>query len=192
MTFSPRFFAVLLTFVLITSHTALAGELSPRLKFFDKATLAFVEKANIVRIRLNNRRDIIYARLIGVGSPEYGPRLEDFGPSLEEYIERNDYSEKARIFVQKLLEGKTFEVWTRKYGPLDSKRRLLAYLKAPDDKGETIDVNASIIKNGMGFVARDYVHVTYARYRKLEYWARKSKLGIWKGLERKISSNASK
>jgi endonuclease YncB( thermonuclease family) len=172
------------------SHSTRAEELSPRLKFFDEATLAFVEKANIVRIRLNKRRDIIYARLIGVGSPEYGPRLEDYGPSLEEYIDRNDYSEKARIFVQKLLEGKTFEVWTRKYGPLDSKRRLLAYLKAPDDKGETIDVNASVIKNGMGFVARDYVHVTYARYRRLEYWARKSQLGIWKGLERKISSSA--
>jgi hypothetical protein len=169
-----------------------ARKLSPRHEFFDKATLAGVKRANIVRLRLKERRVTIYARLIGVGDPTYEPRLEDFGPSLKDFVERNRYRRRAKQFVQKLLHGKTIEVWTRKYAALDSKRRLLAYLKIRGSKDRVLDVNAHIIKNGMGFVARDYVHVTYARYKKLENKAREANLGLWKGLEKRIGSSPSR
>jgi endonuclease YncB( thermonuclease family) len=49
-------------------------------------------------------------------------------------------------------------------------------------------VNAEIIKKGFGFVTRDYVHVTFADYKRLEQEARQNRLGIWRGLLNRYST----
>lgn len=159
---------------------------TPRRIFFDKATLVSVEEGNIVRLNLKEKRVTVLARLIGVGAPDHMERLDDFGPSFRTFLKRRNYTQKARRFVKKILQGKTIEVWTRKHSALDSQRRLLVCLKVPDGNDGLMDVNAHVIKKGMGFVARDYVHVTYARYKRLERQARMAGLGIWRGLDKSI------
>ena len=59
------------------------------------------------------------------------------------------------------------------------------YLKVPDTSGEPIDVNGEIIRRGLGFVTRDYVHVTFAEYKLLEQEARVDRRGFWAGLPRR-------
>jgi endonuclease YncB( thermonuclease family) len=98
------------------------------------------------------------------------------------YIQENGLWETSRGYVRSLLNGKVVEVWTRKWDRYDDKNRLLAYIRIPADRENPVDLNGEIIRNGMGFVTRDYVHVTFADYRDLEDDARRHQRGIWKGL----------
>ena len=52
----------------------------------------------------------------------------------------------------------------------------------PNQADERLDVNGEIIRNGLGLVTRDYVHVTFVNYKFLEDDAKKKRRGMWKGL----------
>ncbi len=94
----------------------------------------------------------------------------------------NNVWEISRAYVRSLVTGKVVDVWARKWNPMDEKNRLLAYLVAPAGSPGRIDVNAAIIKRGLGFVTRDYVHVTYANYKQLENEAKSLRRGMWRAL----------
>ena len=78
-------------------------------------------------------------------------------------------------------DNKIVEVWARKWDRFDDKSRLLAYVMIPNQADEPLDVNGEIIRNGLGFVTRDYVHVTFVNYKFLEDDAKKKRRGVWKG-----------
>jgi endonuclease YncB( thermonuclease family) len=125
------------------------------------------------------RENLVVARLLGVGSPRNKDRVKDLGPEGLTYIRRHDLWETSRNYVRSLLGDRVVEVWTRKCDRFDDKDRLLVYILIPDELGKPLDVNAEIIRKGLGFVTRDYVHVTFVGYRNLEHEAREHRRGIW-------------
>ena len=52
----------------------------------------------------------------------------------------------------------------------------------PGDATTEIDLNGDLIKRGLAFVTRDYVHVTFARYRQFEEEAKRNRRGMWHAL----------
>jgi endonuclease YncB( thermonuclease family) len=119
---------------------------------------------------------------LGVGSPRNRDRIKGLDHEIITYIQKNGLWDESRKYVQSLVQGKLVEVWTRKWDRLDDKNRLLAYLLVPNGGPGPLDVNGEIIRNGLGFVTRDYVHVTFADYKRLEDDARKNRRGVWRGL----------
>lgn len=154
----------------------------PRYSYYGKARLGEVEAPNVLKMKMLDGDRTVSLRLLGVGSPRNRDRIKNLGPNVLLYIQKNDLWEASREYVRSLIGGKVVEVWTRKWDRLDDKHRLLAYIRIPIDRESALDLNGEIIRNGMGFVTRDYVHVTFAGYRDLEDNARKNHRGIWKGL----------
>ncbi|MBI4963788.1 MAG: thermonuclease family protein [Desulfomonile tiedjei] len=163
--------------------------MSPRYMLYGRARLVAVEAPNLLRLKMLEQDRVVTVRLLGVGSPRNRDRIKGLDHQVLSYIRRNDIWETARDFVRSLLDGKSAEVWIRKWDRLDDKNRLLAYVLVPGISGEPIDVNAEIIKKGLGFVTRDYVHVTFVDYKGLENEARSNRRGLWGALsEGRITS----
>jgi endonuclease YncB( thermonuclease family) len=158
------------------------GAASPRYKRLGRAEVVKVDSSNLMHLRLLDRDRTVSVRLLGVGSPRNRERIKDLNDHCLDYIRKNHLWEVSRNYVKALVERKVVEVWGRKWNPLDDKNRLLVYLMVPDFAGEPLDLNAAIIEKGLGFVTRDYVHVTFARYKLLEKEAKRSRRGIWRGL----------
>ncbi len=169
-----------LTFLLFSA--AWASAMSPRYAMLGRGKVVDVESPNLLRIKIEGENRLIPIRLLGVGSPRNRDRIRGLRPEVISHIQKNDMWEQARRYVRSLLNGKVVEIWTRRWDRMDEKNRLLAYVIIPGEFGQPIDVNAEIIKKGMGFVTRDYVHVTFAGYRHLEEEARKNRLGMWSAL----------
>jgi endonuclease YncB( thermonuclease family) len=146
------------------------------------ATVVDVESPNLLSIKMEGEDRAVAIRLLGVGSPRNRHRIKALKPEIAHYIQKNDVWEQARQYVWSLLDGKVVEIWCRRYDRLDEKNRLLAYVMIPTRSRKPLDVNAEIIKRGLGFVTRDYVHVTFAGYRQLEEEARENRLGMWSAL----------
>ncbi len=141
-----------------------------------------MEAPNLLKLRMLDRERVVTVRLLGVGSPRNRDRIKGLSPKVLSYIRSNDVWETSRDYVRSLLDGKQAEVWIRKWDRLDDKNRLLAYVFIPGAPDRPLDVNAEIIRKGLGFVTRDYVHVTFVGYRSLEEEARKKRRGLWGAL----------
>jgi len=149
---------------------------------YGRGRLLQVDSPNVLVLRMADRDEIVTVRLLGVGSPRNKDRLKDLGPKGSWFIADNHLWDLSRAYVESLVKGKVVEVLTRRWNRFDEKRRLLAYVITRNFIGEPVDVNGEIIRNGMGFVTRDYVHVTFADYRRLEEEARLNRRGLWRGL----------
>lgn len=160
-----------------------ANALSPtRYALKDRGRVLEVDSANIIRVRLNTREQVVTVRLLGVGSPRNRDRVRDLHAEVLSHIRKTDLWETSRNYVKALLKDREVEIWARKWDQYDDKERLLAYILIPSGSGPPVEVNAEIIRNGMGFVTRDYLHVTFATYRQLEEEAKKNRKGIWEAL----------
>lgn len=152
-----------------------------RYTLYGRGKVVGVPTPNLLQVRMLDHPTVVTVRLLGVGSPRNRQRFYKIQPEIRQYIKQHDMWEKSRSYVRDLVEDRVVEVWTRRWNPLDEKNRLLAYLKLPAED-DPVDVNARIIKKGLGFVTRDYVHVTFAQYRDLEQWARSERRGMWRAL----------
>jgi endonuclease YncB( thermonuclease family) len=141
-----------------------------------------VEAPNLLKVKMLDRDATVTIRLLGVGSPRNRDRTRHLSPEVLVYIRKHGLWETSRSYVRSLLDKKIVEVWARKWDRLDDKSRLLAYVMIPNQADEPLDVNGEIIRNGLGLVTRDYVHVTFVNYKFLEDDAKKKRRGMWKGL----------
>lgn len=171
-----------ITFALMLGVCLPSWGFSPRYSLYAHAQLMDVEAPNLVKLKIADRQKVVTVRLLGVGSPRNRDRIRGLDPEVQSFIARNDMWEVSRNCVKTLLGDKTVEIWARKWDPYDDKHRLLAYIRIPHEDSRPLDVNAEIIKRGLGFVTRDYVHVTYVDYRYLEDDAKKNRRGMWKAL----------
>jgi endonuclease YncB( thermonuclease family) len=169
--------------LVLCSVPGFAEGFGPRYEFYGKARLLVVEASNLIKVRMLDSNKTASLRLLGVGSPLNRYRVKDLSPTVLSYIRANDLWEVSRGYVRSLTRHKEVDVWVRKWDRYDDKRRLLAYIEIPKNNKPSVDLNAEIIRNGMGFVTRDYVHVTFASYRGLEKDARKNHRGIWRALD---------
>jgi endonuclease YncB( thermonuclease family) len=169
-----------LTFLLISATWVSA--MSPRYVMLGHGKVLDVESPNLLRIKVEGENRLVPIRLLGVGSPRNKDRIKGLRPEVVSHIHKTDMWTQAVRYVRSLLSGKVVEIWTRRWDRMDEKNRLLAYIIIPVESGEPVDVNAEIIRKGMGFVTRDYVHVTFAGYRNLEEEARRNRLGMWGAL----------
>jgi endonuclease YncB( thermonuclease family) len=163
--------------------------MSPRYELYDTAQVVSVESPNLLRLKLFDRGREVSVRLLGVGSPRNRDRVRDLDPRVIYYIRNNDVWEASKHYVKSLLKGRKVQVWARKWNRLDEKNRLLVYLVVPNSSQDSLDVNGQIISSGLGFVTRDYVHVSFVKYRRLEKLARKHRRGMWQALSRKRLSS---
>jgi len=156
--------------------------LGPRYTSHGRGHVLEVIAPNLLKVKLVNHDRILNVRLLGVGSPRNRDRIKNLDREVIAYIQKNGLWDESRKYVESLLQGKLVEVWTRKWDQVDDKNRLLAYILVPNEGAKPLDVNAEIIRKGLGFVTRDYVHVTFADYKRFEQEARKNRRGIWRGL----------
>jgi len=179
MRVSGRLLGLAAILLLLGCTTGLSWGSSSRHELYGYARLVEVETPNIVKLRMVGRDNLVTARLLGVGSPRNKDRIKDLGPEGISYIRRHDLWEASRNCVKSLVDRRVVEVWTRKWDRHDDKNRLLVYILVPEESGRSLDVNAEIIRRGLGFVTRDYVHVTFVGYRNLEHEAKEHRLGVW-------------
>jgi endonuclease YncB( thermonuclease family) len=156
--------------------------LSTRYALYGHANVIDVEAPNLLKVKMLDRGATMTIRLLGVGSPRNRDRTKHLSPEVLLYIKKNGLWETSRSYVRSLLDKKTVEIWARKWDRFDDKNRLLAYILIPNEADKPLDVNAEIIRSGLGFVTRDYVHVTFVNYKFLEEEAKKMRRGIWKSL----------
>jgi endonuclease YncB( thermonuclease family) len=154
----------------------------PRYVLYGKARLSEVESPIVLKMKMIDDNRTISLRLLGVGSPHNRDRAKGLNSAVLSYIRENDLWEASRSYVRSIAGNKEVEIWTRKWDRFDDKRRLLGYIRIPTSRKSSVDLNGEIIRSGMGFVTRDYVHVTFAGYKELEEDARKNHRGIWRGL----------
>ncbi len=155
---------------------------SPRYAFYDEARVLEVLGPNLLKLKLVKRDKVVVVRLLGVGSPRNRHRVRGLESQILSYIHTNRLWETSRSFVRSRVNNRVVQLWARRWDRFDEKNRLLAYVMIPTDSDESEDLNGEIIRKGLGFVTRDYVHVTFAHYRQLEEEARKSRRGMWQGL----------
>jgi endonuclease YncB( thermonuclease family) len=156
--------------------------LSTRYALYGRAKVVEVEAPNLLKVKMLDRDATVTIRLLGVGSPRNRDRTKHLSPEVLLYIRKNSLWDISRSYVRSLLDKKTVEVWARKWDRFDDKNRLLAYILIPNQADKPLDVNAEIIRSGLGFVTRDYVHVTFVNYKFLEEEAKRMRRGIWKSL----------
>ncbi|MEW6533755.1 MAG: thermonuclease family protein [Thermodesulfobacteriota bacterium] len=174
--------ALMLGLCLAESLDNSAFATSPRLMLYGRAKIHLVESVNLCTLRMVDTGQVVAVRLVGVGSPLNRDRLKSADPALVRHIRQKRLWQSASNSLETLLHGKVIQVWSRKWDRHDDKKRLLVYLKVPNSSGEFMDVNGEIIRRGLGFVTRDYVHVTFAEYKLLEQEARVDRRGFWAGL----------
>lgn len=183
---------VMVVFLLVGPIPGLSQTTSPRYIFLGEAKARHVEGPNLVKLKLLADGSLVTVRLLGVGSPRNRDRIRHLGPEIQGYIERSNVWYAAKNFVQSTLKDKTVQVWARSWDRYDEKNRILAYILVPSGSSEDIDLNGDIIKRGLGFVTRDYVHVTFVRYRELEEEARINRRGMWQALSMERVSSLAK
>ncbi len=85
-----------------------------------------------------------------------------------------DASDKAKSFVENLVEGRAVEL---KYDRqrIDSKGRIRAYVYLLDG----IFLNAEVIKEGYAYVNREFAFKYIEQFRRYEKEAREKKRGMW-------------
>ena len=85
-----------------------------------------------------------------------------------------DASKQAKSFVKEMVEGKEIEL---KYDRqrIDSKGRIRAYVYLLDG----IFLNAEVIKEGYGYVNREFTFKYFEQFRQHEREAREKKKGMW-------------
>lgn len=85
-----------------------------------------------------------------------------------------DAAKQAESFLENLLKGKAIEL---KYDRqrIDSKGRIRAYVYLPDGGF----INAEVIKEGYGYVNREFDFQYMEQFRLYEKEAREKKKGIW-------------
>ena len=90
-----------------------------------------------------------------------------------------DASEQAKSFVEKLVVEKEVEL---KYDRqrIDSKGRIRAYVYLLDGRF----LNAEVIKEGYGYVNREFTFKYFEQFRQHEREAREKKKGMWSDLYR--------
>ncbi len=152
-----------------------------RYAWYGRAKVVSVEAPNLLKVKMLDADATVTIRLLGVGSPLIGIGRSTLVLEVLLYIRKNDLWDISRSYVRSLLDKKTVEVWARKWDRLDDKNRLLAYIMIPNQADEPLDVNGEIIRNGLGFVTRDYVHVTYVNYKLLEEDAKRGAAVSGKG-----------
>lgn len=179
----PRklFVWVICTLLFVPEITWSGSEISPRLTLYGEARTILVEAPNILKLKMQHTGQIVSARLLGVGTPHNRDRIKHVEPQVISLIRKQDLWEVSRRFVEHQVDGRRVEIWTRKWDRFDDKHRLLAYVRVPSGRN-TLDLNAEIIRNGYGFVTRDYVHTTFAEYRQLENAAKSDLKGMWSSL----------
>ena len=155
---------------------------SPRYESFGDARMVEVQGPNLLKLRLLKQDQVITVRLLGVGSPRNRDRVRGLNTEILSYIRMNQVWQTSREFVRSLLSDKVVEVWVRRWNQFDEKGRLLAYVLVPSPAERPLDLNGEIIRKGLGFVTRDYVHVTFVHYKSLEEDARRHRRGLWQGL----------
>ncbi len=164
---------------------------SPRYAFFDRARVVHVVAPNLLKLKLLRDDRVVTVRLLGVGSPRNRDRIRHLGPEFLGYIARENIWEAAREYVESVIKDEIVEVYTRAWDRYDEKHRLLAYIVVPSGSREPLDLNGNLIEKGLGFVTRDYVHVTFVRYRDLEEEAKRNRRGLWGALSlERVSSLA--
>ena len=89
-------------------------------------------------------------------------------------------SESVVRFLKATVDGKVVELWTRKGGRWDEKNRLVACVLIRNFFGDALEVNSELLKQGLCFVTREYLHTTFAEYKRLEEQAKLKQLGIWR------------
>lgn len=179
---SRGLFGLSVVLLVVLGFLSSSWAMSPRYILYGQARLVSVEAPNLLKLRMLEQDRVVTVRLLGVGSPRNKDRIKGLDHEVLSYIRKNDIWESSRGFVRSLLDGHTAEVWTRKWDKYDDKNRLLAYVLVPGVSGKPLDVNAEIIRKGLGFVTRDYVHVTFVGYKSLEDDARKNRRGLWSAL----------
>jgi len=187
-----RILGVAVVLLLLGPVPGLSQTISPRYTFLGEAQARNVEGPNLVQFKLLADGRLVTVRLLGVGSPRNRDRIKHLGPEILGYIERNNIWYAAKDFVQSTLRDKTVQIWARSWDRFDEKNRVLVYVMVPSGSSEDIDLNGDIIKRGLGFVTRDYVHVTFVRYRELEEEARINRRGMWHGLSMERVSSLAK
>lgn len=155
---------------------------SPRYAFYDEAQVLEVVGPNLLKLKLVKKDKVVVVRLLGVGSPRNKDRVRTLGSEILAFIQTNRMWETSKSFVRSRVSNKVVQLWVRRWDQYDDKNRLLAYVMIPTDSDESEDLNGEIIRKGLGFVTRDYVHVTFVQYRQLEEEARKDRRGLWRGL----------
>jgi len=186
---SKGLFVACVILLLVLSFLGSSWAMSPRYMLLGKARLVEVEAPNLLKLKMLDQDRVVTVRLLGVGSPRNRDRIRGLDHEVLSYIRKNEIWESSRDLVRSLLDGKSAEIWTRKWDRYDDKNRLLAYVLIPGGPGEPLDLNAEIIRKGLGFVTRDYVHVTFVGYKGLEEEARKNRRGLWAALrEGRLSS----
>ncbi len=180
---SPKgLFAAIFFLMLIVIVPHAHSGLGPRYISNGKGHVLEVVAPNLLKIKMVSSDRVLQIRLLGVGSPKNRDRIKSLDNGVLTYIQKNRLWEESRRYVESIVHNKLVEIWTRKWDRVDDKNRLLAYVFVPNGSTKSLDLNAEIIKKGLGFVTRDYVHVTFADYKKFEQEARKNRLGIWRGL----------
>lgn len=182
MSLSKGIFCTVFAVLLLLGVTNSAPAMGPRYALYDRGSVLEVQTPNILRIRMQGKNRIETVRLLGVGTPRNKDRIKGLSPEFVWYLQKENLWELSRTYIRSLLTDKVVEVWTRRWDELDEKNRRLVYVRVPRESADAVDVNGEIIKSGMGFVTRDYVHVTFATYRTLEEEARKNRRGLWRGL----------
>jgi endonuclease YncB( thermonuclease family) len=155
---------------------------SPRYRFYDEARVLEVQGPNLLKLKLLGKDQIVVIRLLGVGSPRNRDRVRGLSSDILSYIHSNQLFEASCRFVRDMMNNRVVQVWARRWNQFDEKGRLLAYVLVPSRTDEPLDLNGEIIRKGLGFVTRDYVHVTFVHYKSLEEEARRHRRGIWRGL----------
>ncbi len=182
MSWSRGLFGAAVVVVLSIGMLTACWAFSTRYAIYGRAQVVDVEAPNLLKVKMLDRDATVTVRLLGVGSPRNRDRTKHLSPEVLLYIRKNGLWETSRSYVRSLLDKKIVEVWARKWDRFDDKNRLLAYVFVPNLADEPLDVNGEIIRNGLGFVTRDYVHVTFVNYKFLEDDARKKRRGIWGSL----------
>lgn len=174
--------------VLVPGITWSGSDISPRLTLYGEARSISVEAPNILKLKMKTGQ-IVIARLLGVGSPHNKDRMKHIEPQVLSLIRKLDLWEVSRRYVEDLVDGRLLEIWTRKWDRFDDKDRLLAYVRIPSEP-TPIELNGQIIRNGHGFVTRDYVHTTFAEYKHLENSARYDQKGMWRNIRGMVASKS--
>jgi endonuclease YncB( thermonuclease family) len=182
MSWCRGLFGVAVVVMLTVGMLGISWAFSTRYALYGRARVLDVEAPNLLKVKMVDRDATVTIRLLGVGSPRNRDRTKHLSPEILLYIRKNGLWEMSRSYVRSLLDKKIVEVWARKWDRLDDKSRLLGYVVIPNQSDQPLDVNGEIIRNGLGFVTRDYVHVTFVSYKSLEEDARKNRRGIWKSL----------
>jgi len=177
-------YALFLTGVLLLATSWCRAEVltSPRHELYGHCRVLSVETPNVLKVKMLERREVVTIRLLGVGSPRNRIRLSHLSSQVLCHIRDHGLWEKSRGYVESLLKDREAQVWVRKYDRRDDKKRLLGYIFLEDESNRPVDLNGEMIREGLGFVTRDYVHVTYATYKRLEDEARGQRRGMWLGL----------